>query len=123
MSDLVLPNLADAVIFYDDEKQPNCAFIVHVWPRLSRHIDLPICNLISFTHIGRIGSRQHVEPAYKAANGKWIIINKWAYKGVVPDEEWNYIDSEYMVRRQGVGNGERIDTAPPRYARRIQDRR
>lgn len=126
VAQLDIPHLSKPVLYFDENKQPCAAIVVYVWPKFSPHLELPICNLATFDPEARFKTRTHVEPAYKAPDGRWHIINKWANFDVVPEEEWNYLNPTYQPRKQEVGAPNSpviITTSPPRYARRIQNRR
>lgn len=100
--------MGDVVIYFDDDKQPHAAIVAHVLETLSHRTERFICNLAIYKGDGRMAARKHVEPAYSDGE-KWILVNKWAHRKEVPDDEWNYLPPE-QFRGMVVGAGEHIPT-------------
>lgn len=84
-------HIGDRVLFYDEDKQPLAATVAHIFDSTpAAHTDRPTCNLAIIQRDGRVGRRISVEPAYHDGT-RWHLLEKWALRGEVPDDEWNYL--------------------------------
>lgn len=80
--------VGDMVYYFDEDRTVHAAFVCYVHPRFSQGIERPICNLASFNARCYLKLKQSIEPAYHNGD-RWILINKWAYRGEIPEEEFN----------------------------------
>lgn len=82
--------MTDMVIYFDENRYPNIGWVAYVFKDIHGPSGRPRCNLAIVKPDGRFAQRVYVEPAYH--NGvRWKLINKWAFKGEVPEEEWAHV--------------------------------
>lgn len=84
-------NIADTVIYVDEDRIPRPAIVTKLFKDKSSSIDRTICNLTIFNDKGYPHPRQRVEPAYHDGE-RWHVINKWAFRSELPEDEFRERD-------------------------------
>lgn len=80
--------LGKQIIFWDEDGQPHTGVISLPKLNFSPNTPRPYCNIVIFAHWRRVFNYYEVAPAYKDESDKWHILNRWAFPGEVPDDEW-----------------------------------
>lgn len=102
------PGLGDIVHFFNEDKRPFVAIVCFVHhDRIDSGTGRPVCNLAIFKHDGRNRAQVEVEPAYDDGD-KWRLIEKWAWPGEVPKDQYNHGEPDPKMRIRKVGQGEHL---------------